>query len=147
MPWNSRNLYGKIFIWSICVNRLWCYYGNQFLTDTFFFLKKNSFLKLIKVSFLTLTFLFLYWVWLLCAWFRCLTEALGKSRNPIARWRIQDSRHLAIRMLLPRQMTSSLNFADVKRNIFRRTIYLLSLIVMAFIVVKSEKTKKSLDLS
>lgn len=146
MPWNSRNLYGKIFIWSICVIDFDVIMATNFW-QTLFFLKKNSFLKLIKVSFLTLTFLFLYWVWLLCAWFRCLTEALGKSRNPIARWRIQDSRHLAIRMLLPRQMTSSLNFADVKRNIFRRTIYLLSLIVMAFIVVKSEKTEKSLALS
>ena len=55
-------------------------------------------------------------------------EFLEKFRNP--RWRIQDDRHLAIMTKL-RHITSSLRNADVKGDNFRRTIYLLSLTVLA----------------
>ena len=53
-------------------------------------------------------------------------------RNP----EIQDGHHLTIMMPLQRHMTSSLHVADVKGDIFGRTISPPSVIVIAFILAE-----------
>ena len=77
------------------------------------------------------------WYWLLFFQLR----HLGKSRNP--RWWIQHGRHLAIMKWLWRHMTSSLLVVDFKGNVFGRTIYPPSLIIIVTPPApKAEKEKK-----
>ena len=65
-------------------------------------------------------------------------EALGKSKHP--RWRIQDGRHLTIMTLLPRDIASLLLIADLKGDIFKRTIYPSNLTDIAFLLATLWRT-------